>query len=520
MSASASHQSASTAQASPAVAPTASTAEGGLDVESGSGSPGIPQPQGGLGIFRLVTTVITLIIGGGVFTLAGDQAAGGASGTAILTAWGISAVGVLCLVLTFFALTRIKPQLKGGIYSYASTGFGDFLGFNSAWGYWISALLCTVSFSALLFGALSYFFPIFGGGNNLPSIIGASCLIWFYVFLVSRGIKEVTGVNAVITISKIVPIFVAITAIILFQKFDLGIFMANLATGAEPGLPFWDQVSGTMMVTIWVFVGIEGAVAISGRAKKERDVGKATVIAFVCVLTIYLLVSVLSMGVMPLSELAELENPALAGVMEAAVGQWGAILINCGVVLSLVGAMLGYTVLSSESPYEAAEQGVFIKAFAKTNKKGAPIVTLVVTNIIIEAFLVIMLFSDSTYQFFYTISAGMILLPYLLSAAYFAKLTFTEPQAFKGKLGGSIALWRVFGIFGVVYSFFLAFASGAVGLTIMSLLYAPGILMYVKGKKERNEPYLRSTLDKVVVFIILAAAAASIVLIATGQVVL
>ena len=349
-----------------------------------SATSGIPQPHGGLGIFRLVTTVITLIVGGGVFTLAGDQAAGGASGAAILTAWSISGIGVLCLVMTFFALSRIKPQLKGGIYSYANAGFGDFLGFNSAWGYWISALLCTVSFSALLFGALSYFFPIFGGGTNLPSVIGASLLIWFYVFLVSRGIKEATGVNAVITISKFVPIFVAITAIIFLQKFDLGIFLANMSQGADPGLPFFDQVSNTMMITIWVFVGIEGAVAISGRAKKERDVGKATIIAFICVLSIYLMVSVLSMGVMPLSELAQLENPALAGVMEHAVGQWGAILINGGVVLSLVGAMLGYTVLSSESPYEAAEQGVFIKAFAKTNKKGAPIVTLVVTNVIID----------------------------------------------------------------------------------------------------------------------------------------
>ena len=130
-----------------------------------SATSGIPQPHGGLGIFRLVTTVITLIVGGGVFTLAGDQAAGGASGAAILTAWSISGIGVLCLVMTFFALSRIKPQLKGGIYSYANAGFGDFLGFNSAWGYWISALLCTVSFSALLFGALSYFFPIFGNGT-------------------------------------------------------------------------------------------------------------------------------------------------------------------------------------------------------------------------------------------------------------------------------------------------------------------------------------------------------------------
>lgn len=519
MSSSASHQSAvSTKSAS---GPISSDSLTGADLASGSDpSSELSQNQGNLGIFRLVTTVITLIIGGGVFTLSGDQAAGGASGAAILTAWSISGVGVLCLVMTFFALSRIKPQLKGGIYSYANAGFGDFLGFNSAWGYWISALLCTVSFSALLFSALSYFFPIFEGGTNLASVIGASCLIWFYVFLVSRGIKEVTGVNAVITISKIVPIFVAIMAIVFLQKFDLGIFMANLSVGADPSLPFFSQVSSAMMVTIWVFVGIEGAVAISGRAKNGRDVGKATIIAFCCVLSIYLMVSILSMGVMPLSELSQLENPALAGVMEAAVGQWGAILINGGVVLSLIGAMLGYTVLSSESPYEAAEQGVFIKAFAKTNKKGAPIVTLVVTNIIVEVFLILMLLSDGTYQFFYMLSAGMILLPYLLSAAYFAKLTFTEPEAFKGNVRGSLILWRIFGIVGVVYGVFLAGASGPVGLTLMSLLYAPGILMYIKGKKERNEPYLRSKVDKVVVAVILIAALASFILLVTGQVAL
>ena len=371
-----------------------------------------------------------------------------------------------------------------------------------------------------MFGALSYFFPVFGEGNNVASVIGASVLTWTYTFLVSRGVKEATGVNAVITISKFVPIFVAITAIVFFQKFDLDIFLANLSTGASPGMPFLDQVSSTMMVTIWVFVGIEGAVAISGRAKKARDVGKATIVAFCCVLTIYLLVSTLSMGVMPLSELSELGNPALAGVMERAVGPWGALLINGGVILSLVGAMLGYTVLTSESPYEAATQGVFVKAFAKTNKKGAPIVTLVVTNVIVEVFLVVMLFSDSTYQFFYALSAGMILLPYLLSAAYFAKIAFTEPEAFAGKVGGAMVVWRVFGVLGVVYSFFLAWASGTTGLTLMSLLYAPGILMYVKGKKERGEPYLQSAVDKVVVAVILLAAAVSIVLLASGQVVL
>ena len=209
---------------------------------------GVTNPNG-IGLFRMVTTVITLIVGAGVFSLSGDAAAGGASGWAILTAWGSSAVGVLCLVLTFFALSRVKPDLKGGIYTYAATGFGDFLGFSSAWGYWISALLCTVSFSALLFGALAYFFPLFGRGTDLYAVIAASALIWFYAWLVSRGIKEVSAINAIITISKIVPIFVAIAAIVA-----LGCgFYAGLRMTAPDMARFADEYyDGTALMDIRV----------------------------------------------------------------------------------------------------------------------------------------------------------------------------------------------------------------------------------------------------------------------------
>lgn len=481
-----------------------------------------PDNSQGIGLFHLVTSVITLIIGAGVFSLCGDMAARGADGQAIITAWSISGVGVLCLVLTFFALSRIKPNLKGGIYSYASEGFGQFVGFCSAWGYWISAILCTVSFSALLFSALAYFFPVFGAGNNLPSIIGASIIVWFYVLVVSRGVTEAAALNAVITISKLVPLFVALVAIIFLGKFNPDVFVANLSavtvnpdTGAT--LSGIDKVTAALTTTMWVFIGIEGAVAISGRAKFSGDVGKATIIAFFCVLAIYLMVSLLSLGVLPLEDLAALENPPMAQLMQAAVGDWGAILINIGVAMSLIGAMLGYTVLTAESPFEAAQQSAcFPRIFAKTNEKGAPVATLVISAAVVEAFLIIMMFSDNTYQFFYVISAGMILPPYLLSAAYLVKLTFTESGSFAGKVNGSVPLYRILGIVGVAYSLLLCFATGATGLAIMSFLYAPGIAVYIWSKKEHGEKLLSSVSDKVVLAIIFVALVVSIFLAATG----
>ena len=470
-----------------------------------------------MGIFRMVTSVVTLIVGGGVWTFTGDMAASGANTGAVLTAWAIAAVGYFCLMMCFYGLSRLRPELEGGIYSYASAGFGEFAGFNSAWGYWISAILCTVSFSALLFGAFSYFFPVFGEGNNVPSIIGASVIVWGYTLLVSRGIKDATAVNAVVTLSKMVPLFVVIVSIIFLQRFDPEIFMQNF-WGEEGGLPFGDQVMGAVTTTAWVFLGIEGACAMSGRAKKPSDVGKATVISFCSVLALYLVVSILGMGILPREQLAELSNPSLAGIMEAAVGPWGAVLINCGVILSLLGAMLGYTVLTSEVPFEAARLGVFTKSFAVTNKKGAPVRTLVISALVVEAFFVLMVLSEGTYQFFYVLSLGLILIPYFLSSLFFLKLSVTSQDLFKGKLSGPVAKWVVCGIVGVAFSLFLVYATGIEYVVLMSLLFLPGVVVYAIGKRQRNQPCFQLLRDKLILAFIIVLAVVSALLLATGTV--
>ena len=479
----------------------------------------------GIGLIGLIGMVISSCIGSGVFAITG-QLAGVASPGAVLIAWLIVGVGFLALAFSLNNLTEKRSDLHG-IFSYADAGWGPLAGFISGWGYWLSAWLGNVAFATMMMSTIGYFYPAFLPGNTIPCIIIASIVMWALTYLVIRGVESAAFLNAIVMVCKVAAI--AVTLIFGIFLFNAGIFTADfwgnvydnaVAAGqygpdAAPLGGVGTQIFNCMIIMMWVFIGIEGAVAISGRAKKAKDVGKATIIAFICVLTLYLTVSILSMGVMPLSELANLENPALAYVMQAAVGDWGAVLINFAVSLSLIGAMLGYTVLASESPFEAAEEGVFIKAFAKTNAKGAPVVTLVVTNIIIELFLITWLFTDSTYQFFYTLSAGMILLPYLLSAAYFAKVAFKEPEAFKGHLSGPILWWRILGCVGVVYSLFLSWAAGVLGVILMCLLYVPGIIMYIWGKKERGEKYFQSTLDKVVLVVIIAAACLSIYLLVT-----
>ena len=233
--------------------------------------------------------VITASICGGIFSLAGDMAAGGASTGAVLISWAICFVGVFSLMMCFYGLSQIRPDLTGGIYAYAAAGFGDYVGFNSAWGYWISACLSNVSFAILLFSALGYFFHPFEGGNNLLSCICASVFLWVLVLLVARGVKEATGINVVVTIAKLIPLALFVVSIILLGKFNPDIFFANF--WGEPGGPdLSTQIISTMIALVWVFTGIEGAVVISGRAKYAKDVGRATAIGFIAVFVLYFII--------------------------------------------------------------------------------------------------------------------------------------------------------------------------------------------------------------------------------------
>ncbi len=129
--------------------------------------------DGKLGLLELIGLVVGSIIGGGVFNLMHDMAVGAGAG-AIIIGWVITAIGMVMLALTFQNLTMKRPDLDAGVYSYAEAGFGKYMGFNSAWGYWLSAWLGNVGYATLLMSAVAYFLPIFGDGQTFWSIIAAS----------------------------------------------------------------------------------------------------------------------------------------------------------------------------------------------------------------------------------------------------------------------------------------------------------------------------------------------------------
>jgi arginine:ornithine antiporter/lysine permease len=442
----------------------------------------------------LIALVVGSMIGSGIFSLPQNMANGAGAG-AILIGWAITGFGMLMLAFVYQTLSARKPELDNGVYAYARASSGEFAGFNSAWGYWVSAWLGNVGYLVAFFGALGFFFPVFGEGNTQASVMGASAMLWVMHFVILRGIRAAAVLNAVTTIAKVVPLVLFLVLVV--AAFNIDTFRLNFWGTPKLGSVL-DQVKSTMLVTVWVFIGIEGASVYSARAEQREDVGKATVAGFIVTLILLMGVSLLSLGVFTQPELAALKNPSMAGVLEKAVGPWGVTLIAIGLMVSVGGALLAWTLLCAETLFMPAKDGVMPKFLSRENASGVPANALWLTNGLVQLFLLITLVSNATYLALILLATSMILVPYLFSAIYAALIAWRS----EGYSHGDSARTRDLGIgmLAVVYCGWLLYAAGLKYLLLSALLYAPGVLLYAMAKREAGKPLFKGF--EVVVFIV------------------
>ncbi|AIR03610.1 MULTISPECIES: amino acid permease [Cedecea] len=447
-----------------------------------------------LGLAALTALVLSSMLGAGVFSLPQNMASV-ASPAALLIGWAITGVGILLLAVAMLVLTRLRPDLDGGIFTYAREGFGELIGFFSAWGYWLCAVIANVSYLVIVFSALSFFtdtpeLRLFGDGNTWQSIVGASVLLWMVHWLVLRGVQTAASINLVATLAKLLPLgmFVVLAAI----GFKLSTFSLDF-TGIKLGVPVWEQVKNTMLITLWVFIGVEGAVVVSARARNKKDVGRATLLAVVAALSVYLLVTLLSLGVVARPELAAMRNPSMAGLMVEMMGPWGEVIIAAGLIVSVCGAYLSWTIMAAEVPLLAATHKAFPGMFARQNKNNAPSASLWLTNISVQVCLVLIWLTGSDYNTLLTIASEMILVPYFLVGAYLLKIA-TRP------------LHKAIGIGACLYGLWLLYASGPMHLLLSVVLYAPGLLVFLYARHTHTHEKSLNLKERTIIGLMLLAA--------------
>ncbi|WP_239646799.1 basic amino acid/polyamine antiporter [Bifidobacterium gallicum] len=472
-----------------------------------------------VGLIGLVGIVISAMVGGGIFNLPQNMSADASAGGQII-AWVITGIGMWFIANTFRILSAARPDMKDGLYAYAYHGFGKYVGFLISYGYWLCNCFSLVAYGVLIMSTLDLFFPgKFTGGNNLASIIGGSLILWIMVLLALRGAKSGAFLNLIGTVCKIAPVLVFIVAMMTVFKFSQ--FVIGFWGVSQSGVPLhfefgnvMKQVSSTMLVTLWLFLGIEGAVVISGEARSQKDVSKATTIGYLTVLIVYVLVSLLPLGVDGYRDIGAMQNPSMAVLMAQKVGQWGSDLVNVGIIISVLSAWLVWMIMLGQMPMYAARDGIFPESFAKQNKHGAPSTALIWTAIITQVIFVICLFvKGSAWNTLISITSVMAMPCYLLCCVFLWKIALKEPWPTTIRFSKRNGL--ITGVLGTVFALYLVYSAGLHYLMIACILYAIGLPLFIVSRREHAKGTklldLFTKWEKILVVIVLVAAVAGIV---------
>jgi len=466
-----------------------------------------------LGLFLLSGVVVGSMIGGGSFNLPANMS-GHAGLGAVIIAWVITLAGMFVLANAFRTLADERPDLKAGIYRYAEAGFGPLAGFQMAWGYWLSAAIGNVAFAVLIMQILGYFIPIFND-NKWVQLAGGTALIWIMNFTVLSGVKRAASLNVFASFVNVITIGVAI------------VVMAFFAKGGQFSFDFWGQQQGlgdvlgqvksTMLVTLWVFIGIEAAVVVSDRARVPTQVGAATFLGLTVCTILYFLLSVLPFGMMAQKDLAGLANPSAAYVLEHFVGAWGAIFINVSLLFSVLFCWLAWTILVAELPFEGAKGGVFPKFLARENRHHAPAPSLWISSIVMQITMVVVLFAHDAWIFLISMAGVTVLPPYLFSTLYL--VIYARDPKFKVHGSETRGLSFLTGILASIYAAWLLYAAGWQYLFMSTILFALGLPVYWYAKRERepSKPAF-TTGESVAAVILVLAAIAAIYLFSVGVV--
>lgn len=427
--------------------------------------------SGKLGFWGLTALVFGLMVGVGIYNLPQNMGAVANPG-GVMLAWLVTSAGILPLVISFKWLSDKYPQYNAGLYQYALAGFGRYAGFNIAWGYWLCTAFSNVAYAVMLNDSFGSFFPELHH-HGWQTVVFGSVLIWIMFFIVARGVRTAKFVNNILALVKVIMLIFIITILIIF--FKAGLFNSDV-WGKVPDVGVtWHQVRETMMVTLFCFFGVEGAVMMSARAKKPSDVGKAGIAGFFISLFLYMSVSLLSYGLMTRAQLADLPDPSIAYILRQTCGEWAYWFVIASVIVSLLGGWVAWTLVVAQVPYEASIVKILPMAFSKVNKHNMPTFGLFASSVVMNLFLLMVVMADDVYLAALHITGLMIIPGYLFTGLFMIK------KADNGKV-------MCLAIVTTLFCCWMAYAGGLLNMLLTSVFYILGTGFYIMAHKERHAP--------------------------------
>ena len=421
-----------------------------------------------LGLFTMITLVSGNMIGSGIFLLPSNLAA---IGSITLYSWLFTAIGAIILAI-IFAILSTKIQKVGGPYAYVKSTMGNFMGFQTAYNYWIAIWVGNAAIVIALVSYLSVFIPVLS--NQYFACYAAIAIIWFLTILNCLSVKSVGIIQAVSTVLKLLPIGLIMIAGWFFIKPEYYTTYYNISGQSDES-----AILLGITLTLWAFIGLESATVPSDFVHKPKvTIPLATIIGTIIAAVVYIASCAAIMGMISADKLQHSAAP-FADAAAIIFGPYGRTFIAFGAIIACFGCLNGWVLLQGQVPMAAAKDSLFPQLFAKCNKNGIPVQGLIITSILITILLLMSVAESTVKQFQIIILLATVsnLIPYFYTAVAFIMFAKNE-RNLKIKY-----YFSVLAILGIIYSMLATLTAGKDTIFWYTLLFMLGVFMYAFVKK-------------------------------------
>ena len=442
-------------------------------------SPRNQQKARALGLTSATGLVIGSIIGTGVFAMPAVLAS---AGTSSLLTLGVIALGATLLAIMFGQLTKRVPNSDGGLYAYARHEFGDFAGYLTGWCYWIQ---CWAGNAAIVSAWVFYVDALFGWrpsgiGNWGIALIG----LWVPALVNLAGVKQMAWFQNLTVVLKFLPLlFVGIVGWFFVSSGNFGAFNAS-------GGSLYGAIGIAAGVALFSFIGVEVAAITAKRVRDPaKNVGRASVLGTLASAVLYLVVSAAIMGLVPHHALVNDTAPFVTAFQTIFThGAWAGKLVAALAVVSGIGALNGWTLVTTEVARAAAQDGMFPKAFAWADRKDTAWFGVLMAALL-PSLLMLWSYTTATGLTVFTdlvaLTVVTVAIPYLFSAC--AQLAYLVSRRRRVQ-GWALARDLTIAGAGVLFSMWVTFAAGYQAVYQALLVFLAGLVVYafLKAQRERS----------------------------------
>lgn len=314
-----------------------------------------------MGLSSLTVLVTLNMMGSGIFLLPSNLAK---VGSISIFGFIVSAIGAIALAVSFSKLSFLCPK-EGGMYAYAREGIGEYAAFTETWCYWLSLWVGNVAITIAGVSYMSYFFPVLK--EPLIGVITAVFLIWFFTFLNYPGAGFIGRIGKFCSLGMLIP--VGGMALLGWFYFDPQFVTASWNVSGHSDS---DAIMAACSLTLWAFLGLESACVVAGVVDNpKRNVPLATMLGTLFAALVYILSTLAIMGIVPGSQLAQSAAP-FSTAAQTMFGDWAGSFVSFCAIIACLGSLNGWILTVAQVSKAAADDGLFPKIFAQTNRHNTP----------------------------------------------------------------------------------------------------------------------------------------------------